>query len=57
MEYNEQYKNDTIKLILNQLDDLETWSAYNDDKHMKVIQELKYILEAMTEKTNESEEI
>ncbi len=42
--YTEKFKKDTIKIILDNVEDLEAWSAWNDGKLSDDIQNIKALL-------------
>ena len=46
-EYNVLYKDETIHIVIDQLDDLAKWSAHNDDKYSDLIKTIRESLDAM----------
>ena len=48
--YNKSYLEDTIYLIGCNIKDLEEWSAYNEDKYLDEIIEIKNMAEKLKEK-------
>lgn len=46
-EYNVLYKDETIHIIIDQLDDLAKWSAHNDDNYSDLIKTIRESLDAM----------
>ena len=47
--FNEEYKQSTLQIILDNLKDLEEWSANNDDKHIYLIEMLIKIIKMLQE--------
>lgn len=45
--FNEEYKQTTLKVILDNLKDLEEWSTNNNDAHMDIIQIIIKIIKAL----------
>jgi hypothetical protein len=43
--YNEEFRKDTLQIILDNLKDLSLWSAYNQDKDADLIKQIKIAVE------------
>ena len=48
--YNKKYLIDTIYLLTPEIEDLETWSAYNDDKYNEEIADIRKAFEKLKKK-------
>ena len=48
--YSKQYLKDTIYLLNPEIEDLETWSAYNDDKYNEEIADIRKAFEKLKKK-------
>jgi hypothetical protein len=46
-DYDTAYKDATIQVLLDTLEDLEKWSAYNGDKYNELISAIKTSLKIM----------
>lgn len=47
--FNEEYKQNTLKIILDNLKDLEEWSTNNNDKYLGIIQMIIKLITALQE--------
>ena len=48
--YSKQYLKDTLFMINSEIEDLETWSAYNDDKYNEEIADIRKAFEKLKKK-------
>jgi hypothetical protein len=53
--YNLKFLKDTVSILESEINDLSSWSVYNDDKYIEEIEILKDQLAKLEEKMGEGE--
>lgn len=46
-DYDEKFKDNTIQIILDELEELDKWSVYNDDKYGELLETIKKSVKIM----------